>query len=174
MNELLFAEWAQLVIPMHCWCGRRCGARIINDPITQARWYAPRSLNMICSLSEDHPFTLISSLDAYPLLLGPTSHDLLICSSVIFNIVCHRVSCHNVWRNMSITWPPFLEPPFSEPPHSTSLIWQLFLSQAGRTLSRFSLNSINEAWGQRDLTFRRAKTIDKVLMAMVMYWKWCR
>ena len=29
MNELLFAEWAQLVIPMHCWCGRRCGARAL-------------------------------------------------------------------------------------------------------------------------------------------------
>ena len=64
-------------------------ARIINDPITQARWYAPRFLNMICSLSEDHPFALISSLAAYPLLLVQSvirCLDLLICSRLILNV----------------------------------------------------------------------------------------
>ena len=71
MNELLFAEWAQLVIPMHCWCGRRCGARIINDPITQARWYAPRSLNMICSLKITH---LLSSYLLLHILCSLSSH----------------------------------------------------------------------------------------------------
>ena len=98
---------------------------------------------------------IVQLCTTYPLLLVQSvirCLDLLICSRMIFNVPsCLLSQCLEKDVN-HLAWPPFLEPP-----HSTSSIWPLFPSQTGRTLSRFSFNSINEAWGQRDLTFRVGK-----------------
>ena len=52
------------------WSKMRRG-RIINDPITQARWYAPRSLNMIFWLKVTH---LLSSYLLLHILCSLSSH----------------------------------------------------------------------------------------------------
>ena len=89
MNELLFAEWAQLVIPMHCWCGRRCGECALlttqslkRADMRRAPWIWSAHWVRITHL-------LISSLAAYPLLLVQSvirCLDLLIWSRLILNV----------------------------------------------------------------------------------------
>ena len=90
MNELLFAEWAQLVIPMHCWCGRRCGecALLTTQSLKRADmrrapwiwssdWRSP-----ICS----HPISCCISSALCPVTAVIRCLDLLISSRVIFNV----------------------------------------------------------------------------------------